>query len=500
MQDNKQHIYVAIDLKSFYASVECQERGLNPITTNLVVADSSRTEKTICLAVSPSLKQYGIPGRARLFEVVQKVKEVNIERKRKAPNQSFTGSSYDDIALKKNPDLELSYIVAPPRMSHYMKCSTNIYNVYLKWFSPEDIYVYSIDEVFIDITHYLQTYNMKARELVTKVIQDVYETTGITATAGIGTNLYLCKVAMDIVAKHVEPNKNGVRIAGLDEMTYRKLLWDHRPITDFWRIGKGYSKKLEEHRIYTMGDIARVSIQNEELLYKLFGINAELLIDHAWGWEPVTIKQIKAYKPTTNSISSGQVLHCPYNFEQTKLIVKEMTELLTLDLVEKNLVTNQIVLTVGYDIENLTDPYICNSYKGEITIDRYGRKIPKHAHGTINLDHKTSSTKIIMEATMKLYERIMNKKLLVRRINITANNVVDEETAEQEKTFEQIDLFTNYQEKVEKRKEEQEEKELQKAMIDIKKKYGKNAILKGMNLQEGGTTIERNGQIGGHKG
>ena len=500
MQDNEQHIYIAIDLKSFYASVECQERGLNPITTNLVVADSSRTEKTICLAVSPSLKQYGISGRARLFEVVQKVKEVNIERKRKAPNQTFTGSSYDDIALKKNPDLELSYIVAPPRMSHYMKFSTNIYNVYLKWFSPEDIFVYSIDEVFIDITHYLKTYNMKARELVTKVIQNVYETTGITATAGIGTNLYLCKVAMDIVAKHVEPNNNGVRIAGLDEMTYRKLLWDHRPITDFWRVGKGYSKKLEEHRIYTMGDIARVSIQNEELLYKLFGINAELLIDHAWGWEPVTIKQIKEYKPTTNSISSGQVLHCPYNFEKTKLIVKEMTELLTLDLVEKKLVTNQIVLTVGYDIENLTNPYISNLYNGEITIDRYGRKIPKHAHGTINLDHKTSSTKIIMEATMKLYERIMNKKLLVRRINITANNIVDEETAKQENPFEQIDLFTNYQEKADKRKEEHTEKELQKAMIDIKKKYGKNAILKGMNLQEGGTTIERNGQIGGHKG
>ena len=500
MQDKEQHIYAAIDLKSFYASVECQERGLNPITTNLVVADSSRTEKTICLAVSPSLKAYGIPGRARLFEVLQKVKEVNIDRKRKAPNQTFTGSSYDDIALKKNPDLELSYIVAPPRMSHYMKCSTNIYNVYLKWFSPEDIYVYSIDEVFIDITHYLKAYNMKARELITKVIQDVYETTGITATAGIGTNLYLCKVAMDIVAKHVEPNRNGVRIAGLDEMTYRKLLWDHRPITDFWRVGKGYAKKLEEHRIYTMGDIARVSIQNEELLYKLFGINAELLIDHAWGWEPVTIKQIKAYKPTTNSISSGQVLHCPYNYEQTKLIVKEMTELLTLDLVEKNLVTNQIVLTVGYDIENLIDPYISNSYKGEITIDRYGRKIPKHAHGTINLDHKTASTKIIMEATMKLYERIMNKQLLVRRINITANNVVDEETAKKEKPFEQIDLFTNYQEKVEKTQKEKTEKELQKAMIDIKKRYGKNAILKGMNLQEGGTTIERNGQIGGHKG
>ena len=498
MQDKEKHIYVSIDLKSFYASVECQERGLNPITTNLVVADSSRTEKTICLAVSPSLKSYGIPGRARLFEVIQKVKEVNIERKRKAPNQTFTGSSYDDSALKKNADLELSYIVAPPQMAKYMKYSTNIYNIYLKWFSSEDIYVYSIDEVFIDITHYLKTYDMKARELVTKVIQDVYDNTGITATAGIGTNLYLSKVAMDIVAKHVEPNKNGVRIACLDEMMYRKLLWDHRPITDFWRVGKGYSKKLETHRIYTMGDIARISVQNEELLYKLFGINAELLIDHAWGWEPVTIKHIKAYKPENNSISSGQVLHCTYNYEQTKLIVKEMTELLTLDLVEKGLVTNQIVLTVGYDKENLIDPFISNSYKGEITIDRYGRKIPKHAHGTINLDHKTSSTKIIMDAVMKLYQRIMNKELLVRRINITANNIVDEETASKEKPYEQIDLFTNYQEKAEKIQEEKSEKELQKAMIDIKKKYGKNAIIKGMNLQEDGTTIERNKQIGGH--
>lgn len=380
MQEQMQHIYVSIDLKSFYASVECKERGLDPITTNLVVADSSRTEKTICLAVSPSLKKYGITGRARLFEVVQKVKEVNIERKRKAPNQIFTGSSYNDIELKKNKGLELAYIVAPPRMAYYMKYSTNIYNIYLKWFSPEDIYVYSIDEVFIDITHYLKTYQMKARELVTKVIQDIYDNIGITATAGIGTNLYLCKIAMDIVAKHVEPNKNGVRIAVLDEMSYRKLLWEHRPITDFWRVGKGYAKKLESHRIYTMGDIARTSIQNEELLYKLFGINAELLIDHAWGWEPVTIDYIKSYKPESNSISSGQVLHCPYNYEQTKLIVKEMTELLTLDLVEKNLVTNQIVLTVGYDIENLIDPFISNSYNGEITIDRYGRKIPKHAH------------------------------------------------------------------------------------------------------------------------
>lgn len=380
MQDKDQHIYIAIDLKSFYASVECKERGLNPITTNLVVADSSRTEKTICLAVSPSLKAYGIPGRARLFEVVQKVKEVNIERKKHAPNHTFTGSSYDSIAISKNADLELSYIIAPPRMAYYMKYSTDIYNIYLKWFSPEDIYVYSIDEVFIDVTHYLKTYNMKARELTTKVIQDVYENTGITATAGIGTNLYLCKVAMDIVAKHVEPNKNGVRIAGLDEMAYRKLLWSHRPLTDFWRVGKGYAAKLEKHGIFTMGDVARTSLQNEELLYKLFGINAELLIDHAWGWEPCTLKSIKAYKPETNSISSGQVLHCPYDYEKTKLIVKEMTELLTLDLVEKNVVTNQIVLTIGYDTQNLTDPFISHFYDGEITVDRYGRKIPKHAH------------------------------------------------------------------------------------------------------------------------
>ena len=500
MQDKIHNVYIAIDLKSFYASVECKERGLDPITTNLVVADNSRTEKTICLAVSPALKSYGISGRARLFEVVQKVKEVNIERRRKAPNQTFTGSSYDDIALKKNADLELSYIIAPPRMGYYMKYSTNIYNIYLKWFSPEDIYVYSIDEVFIDVTHYLSTYKMRAKELATKVIQDVYNTTGITATAGIGTNLYLCKVAMDIVAKHVQPNENGVRIAGLDEMKYRKLLWDHRPITDFWRVGKGYANKLEKHRIFTMGDVARTSIQNEELLYKLFGINAELLIDHAWGYEPVTIEQIKAYKPLTNSISSGQVLHCPYNYEKTKLIVKEMTELLTLELVEKHLVTSQIVLTIGYDIDNLTDPYISNSYKGEITVDRYGRKVPKHAHGTINIDHKTASTKIIMEKVMELYDRIIDNRLLVRRINITANNVVDESAAEQTNTFEQIDLFTDYKQKEKEHQDEQEEKQLQQAMLNIKKKYGKNAIIKGMNLEEGATTIERNGQIGGHKG
>ena len=499
MQDKEQHIYIAIDLKSFYASVECRERDLDPITTNLVVADSSRTEKTICLAVSPSLKAYGIPGRARLFEVVQKVKEINIERKRKAPNGNFTGSSYDDIALKKNKDLELTYIVAPPRMGYYMKYSTNIYNIYLKWFSKEDIYVYSIDEVFIDVTNYLRTYKMQARELATKVIQDVYNNTGITATAGIGTNLYLCKVAMDIVAKHAQPNENGVRIAGLDEKTYRKLLWEHRPLTDFWRVGKGYATKLEKNRIYTMGDIARTSIKNEELLYKLFGINAELLIDHAWGYEPVTLKEIKAYKPTTNSISSGQVLHCPYNYEDTRLIVKEMTELLTLDLVSKNLVTNQIVLTIGYDVENLTDFNLKSLYKGEVTIDRYGRKVPKHAHGTINLNHKTSSTKAITKAVMELYERIMNKNLLARRIYVVANNVIDEETAKKEQLYEQIDMFSDYKKKNEESKNEQMEKELQKAMIDIKNKYGKNAILKGMNLQEAGTTRDRNRQIGGHR-
>lgn len=498
MQDKEQKIYISIDLKSFYASVECVERGLEPITTNLVVADNTRTEKTICLAVSPSLKSYGIPGRARLFEVVQKVKEINIERKRTAPNQSFTGTSYDDIALKKNDDLELSYIIAPPRMSHYMKYSSNIYNVYLKYFAPEDIYVYSIDEVFCDVTHYLKSYNMTPRELVTKVIQDVYETTGITATAGIGTNLYLCKVAMDIVAKHVNPDKNGVRIAGLDEMSYRKLLWNHRPITDFWRVGKGYAKKLEEHRIFTMGDVARTSIQNEELLYRLFGVNAELLIDHSWGWECATIESIKAYKPVSNSISSGQVLHCPYNYEDTKLIVKEMTELLSLDLVKKNLVTNQIVLDIGYDIENLTNSTISNFYDGEITVDRYGRKVPKHAHGTVNLDHKTSSTKIIMEYVMNLYKKIANDRLLVRKINITANNVVNE-NAIKEDGYEQIDLFVDYKELNKKRQKEQVEREIQRAMLDIKSKYGKNSILKGMNLQKEGTTIARNSQIGGHK-
>ena len=507
MQDKKQKIYIAIDLKSFYASVECKERGLDPLTTNLVVADSSRTEKTICLAVSPSLKQYGIPGRARLFEVIQKVKVINEGRKQLAPKHEFLGLSYNDIELKNNRSLKLDYIVATPRMAFYMKYSTDIYKIYLKYFSKEDIYVYSVDEVFCDITDYLMMYNMSAKELVTKVIKDVYDTTGITATAGIGTNLYLAKVAMDIVAKHVRPDKNGVRIACLDEMMYRKLLWSHRPITDFWRVGRGYSKRLEKYRIFTMGDVAKISVENEELLYKLFGINAELLIDHSWGWEPVTIKDIKSYKPETNSISSGQVLHCPYNYEKTKLIVKEMTELLTLDLVHKNLVTSQIVLTIGYDTESLTNPEIRKFYDGEITIDRYGRNVPKHAHGTVNLDHKTSSSKKIIEAVMNLYEKIINDKLLVRRINITANNVVNISEIQEDNTnnnFEQMDLFSNYKELEKKRKEEKkkekDERELQKTMLDIKKKYGKNAILKGMNFEDGGTTIERNEQIGGHKG
>ena len=471
MENKYDKIYIAIDLKSFYASVECQERGLNPLTTNLVVADNSRTEKTICLAISPSLKQYGIPGRARLFEVIQKVNEVNSQRKILAPNHKFTCASYDDIALKKNKDLELSYI-----------------------------YVYSIDEVFIDVTQYLQTYKMTPRELVTKVIKNVYDETGITATAGIGTNLYLCKIAMDIVAKHTEPDKYGVRIAGLDEKTYRKYLWGHKPLTDFWRVGKGISKKLEQNGMLTMGDVARMSIKNEELLYKLFGINAELLIDHAWGYEPCTIESIKSYKPVMNSISSGQVLHCPYNYEDTKLIVKEMTELLSLDLVKKGLVTSKLVLTIGYDINNLTNPEISQNYNGDITIDRYGRKVPKHAHGTINIDHKTASTKIITNAVMELYERIMNKELLTRRINITATDVVNEEDYKNIKEYEQMDMFVDYNELEKQRLKEKSEKSLQKAVINIKSKYGKNAILKGMNFIEGGTTIERNGQIGGHKG
>lgn len=499
-----ERIYLCIDLKSFYASVECRERNLDPLVTNLVVADKSRTEKTICLAVSPALKKYGIPGRVRLFEVVQRVNEINYNRKKRICNHEFDGESVNEIELKNNPRLKLNYIIAPPRMAYYMKYSTQIYKIYLKYISPEDIYPYSIDEVFCDVTKYLKTYKMTAKELATKMIHDVYYQTGITATAGIGTNMYLAKIAMDIVAKHIKPNENGVRIAGLDEMTYRKLLWGHRPLTDFWRIGKGYSKKLEKNNIFTMGDIARCSIENEDLLYKLFGINAELLIDHAWGFEPVTMEQIKKYVPDNNSINSGQVLHCPYDSEKARLIVKEMADTLVLDMVSKDLVTNQIILTIGYDVENLTNPLINKEYCGEVTIDRYGRNIPKHAHGTINLEKYTSSTKIIMEAAVKLYDQIINPKLLIRRINIVANHVINSsQIKDSEKKYEQLDFFTDYakidKEKDEEKLKEKKEKNLQHAVIDIKRKYGKNAILKGINFEEGGTTIERNEQIGGHK-
>lgn len=497
-QKEEQRIYIAIDLKSFFASVECRERNLDPLTTNLVVADKSRTEKTICLAVTPSLKAYGIPGRARLFEVVQKVREVNCERLRHITNRKFVGKSYNDIELKKDKRLELDYIIAPPRMGMYMKYSTQIYNIYLKYFSADDIVVYSIDEVFIEITKYLKIYKMRARELVTKVIQDVYSQTGITATAGIGTNLYLCKIAMDIVAKHTKADKYGVRIAGLDEMMYRKLLWNHRPLTDFWRLGKGYAKKLEAHGMYTMGDIARMSIEDEDKLYKMFGVNAELLIDHSWGWESATIDKIKEYRPISSSLNSGQVLHCPYNFEDTRLIIKEMAELMSLDLVRKRIVTNQLVLDVGYDIENIKDPTINTVYRGEIVIDRYGREIPKAAHGTINIDHYTSSTKIIIEHVVKLYEKITDKRLLVRRLNISANNLIREDQVE-EKDNEQMNFFIDYEEKENAKKKEEAERKIQRAVIGIKEKYGKNAIVKGMNLQKEGTTMERNAQVGGHK-
>lgn len=473
-------IYAAIDLKSFYASVECVERGLDPLTTNLVVADPSRTEKTICLAVSPSLKAYGIPGRPRLFEVVQKAGRRGVE-----------------------------YIVAPPRMALYMEYSTRIYSIYLHYVAPEDIFAYSVDEVFIDMTSYLKTYEMSPRELVIKMIKEVLDTTGITATAGIGTNMYLCKVAMDIVAKKATPDKDGVRIAELDEMSYRKLLWNHRPITDFWRVGPGYAKKLEQHMLYTMGDVARCSVgddkeyYNEALLYKLFGVNAELLIDHSWGYEPCTMADVKSYRPENNSLSQGQVLQSPYTYDKAGLIVKEMTDILVLDLVDKGLVTNQIVLTIGYDIESLNDSEVRKRYRGEITKDRYGRSVPKHAHGTINLERFTSSTRVIIKKTMELYNRIIDKSLLVRRINVVANHVMREEDVVKEDSYRQLDIFTNYEEleRIEKEQNEEFEKErhIQEATIEIKKKFGKNALLKGMNFEEGATARDRNRQIGGHK-
>ena len=503
MAQNK--VYIAIDLKSFYASQECIERGLDPLKTNLVVADESRTEKTICLAVSPSLKAFGIPGRARLFEVVQKVSEVNARRKMLAPDQKFTGKSWLAEEWEARPDLAIDYIVAPPRMGHYMECSTRIYQVYLKYVAPEDIHVYSIDEVFIDATPYLKLNGMTAREFARTIIRDVLKTSGITATAGIGTNLYLCKVAMDIVAKKITPDADGVRIAELDEMSYRELLWDHKPLTEFWRIGGGYAQRLASCGMYTMGDVARCSLgregefYNEALLYRLFGVNAELLIDHAWGHEPCTIADIKAYKPESNSLGSGQVLHCPYTAETAKLVVREMTDLLVMDLVDKGLVTDQIVLTVGYDIENLRDPQKIKAYRGAVTTDHYGRKIPKHAHGTANLGRQNSSTRLITQAVMELYDRIVDPELLVRRLNVVANNIVPESKAFAGGGYEQLDLFSDPEAQRQETEELEREKRRQKAVLAIRKKYGKNAILKGMNLMEGATAVDRNGQIGGHK-
>ncbi len=503
------HAYIAIDLKSFYASVECVERGLDPMTTNLVVADESRTNKTICLAVSPSLKAFGISGRARLFEVVERVRELNAGRQAQE---------------------QITYITAPPRMALYLEYSTKIYEVYLKYIAPEDMHVYSIDEVMIDATHYLNTYRLTPRELAAKMIGDVLETVGIPAAAGIGTNLYLCKVAMDIMAKHVDADENGVRIAELTETSYRRQLWTHEPITDFWRVGKGYAKRLAECGLYTMGDVARCSLgapedfYNEELLYKRFGVNAELLIDHAWGWEPCGIAEVKAYKPENSSIVSGQALRCPYEYEKAALVVREMADLLALELVEKRLVTDQIVLTVGYDIDNLTDPKRQKAYRGPVTRDRYGRQVPKHAHGTKNLDQKTSSAMRITEATLALFSNIVNRNLLVRRISLCANHLMDEEQAREEHC-EQLSLFSmggfapagmsgegsggsvpggeNGQRSPGREPAIDErlarERKLQEAMLSVKKRYGKNAMLKGTSLQEGATTMERNKQIGGHK-
>ncbi len=496
--------YIAIDLKSFYASVECVERGLDPLTTNLVVADMSRTEKTICLAVSPALKALGIPGRPRLFEVVQRVKEINLQRRYKAPGRIFTGKSFNAPELAANPALELDYIVARPQMAHYMKFSTDIYKIYLQYVAPEDIQVYSIDEVFIDATNYLPACKLTAREFAVQIILDVLQSTGITATAGIGTNLYLCKVAMDIDAKHIQPDENGVRISELNERSYRERLWEHRPLTDFWRVGRGYAARLEANGMFTMGDVAMRSLYDENRLYKLFGVNAELLIDHAWGWEPCTIADIKAYKPSSNSISSGQVLQCAYSFEKARLVVREMTEGLVLDLVDKGLVTDQLVLTVGYDRENLADPNRRGAYKGEVATDYYGRAVPKKAHGSINLKKQTSSTKIITEAAMELFDRIVDKDLTVRRMYVVANRVVPESEAAQTRSeSEQLSLFTDYAALERERQAEDaalaREKRLQKAVLNIKRKFGKNSILKGMSFEEGATARERNKQIGGHR-
>lgn len=540
--------YISIDLKSFYASVECMERGLDPLNTNLVVADASRTQKTICLAVSPSLKAYGIPGRARLFEVDQKVKEANARRQTRAPKNILDGKSVFASELDENPNLAIDYIAAKPRMALYMSKSTQIYDVYLRYIAPEDIYAYSVDEVFIDASGYLKTYGLNAHDFARLLVREVFKETGITATAGIGPNLYLCKIAMDIGAKHTEADADGVRIAELDEYSYRRLLWDHRPITDFWRVGRGYAKKLAKKSIFTMGDIARCSLgtssdyYNEDLLYKMFGVNAELLIDHAWGYEPCTLAEVKSYRPQRKSLVSGQVLQNAYTYEKTRIVVREMMELLALDLVDKGLLTNQIVLTVGYDIENLSDPERRKAYKGEITVDGYGREVPKHAHGTGNLPFSTASTKLTTDCVLEVFDRVVDESLLTRRISITVNNLVLESEYKRESEVasaepEQISMFdmlaggddSQAPERVSSKEatvySEQDkpnstmvaesilgstgndndedalekEKQVQETMLKIKKRFGKNAILKGTNLQEGATAKERNAQIGGHK-
>ena len=500
----EQRTYIAIDLKSFYASVECVERGLDPLTTNLVVADVSRTDKTICLAVSPSLKAYGIGGRARLFEVVQRMREVNYERQMKSPTRRLTGKSISDTELQAHPDWAVDYIAAPPQMAHYIEVSSKIYSIYLKYIAPEDIHVYSIDEVIMDVTAYLGTYKLTAHQLAMKMIRDVLSQTGITATSGIGTNMYLCKVAMDIMAKKMPADKDGVRIAELDEMSYRRELWDFRPITKFWRVGRGIAEKLAMYGIDTMGKLARMSEENEELLYRLFGVNAELLIDHAWGWEPCTMEAVKAYRPETNSFSSGQVLQEPYDFKKARVVIQEMAEGMALDLVAKRLVTDQLVLTVGYDAECLTRPEIRAKYHGEITTNHYGKPVPKHAHGTFNFERPTSSSRLIMEGVVELFKRCVNPDLLIRRLNLTTNHVVSEASvAAKEHVPQQLDLFTDYEALEKQRREEQarldKERRMQEAQLRIKQRFGKNAILRGLNFEEGATARERNKQIGGHK-
>jgi len=503
---NGNRIYIAIDLKSFYASVECMERGLDPLRTHLVVADESRTEKTICLAVTPSLKALGVPGRPRLFEAIQKVEDANHQRQYRAPGRKFTGSSFNADELRNHPEWSIDFIKAPPRMAYYIEYSTRIYDIYLRHVAPEDIHVYSIDEVFMDVTGYLKAAKKNARQFASAIVSEVLAETGITATAGIGSNLYLCKVALDIVAKHVAPDENGVRIAELNEMSYRKLLWDHKPITDFWRVGGGYARKLEQYGLYTMGDVARCSLgspgmrHSEELLYKLFGVNAELLIDHAWGWEPCTMADIKSYKPCSSSLGTGQVLHCPYSFAKARLIVQEMMEQLSLDLLEKELVTDQVVLTIGY--EHLTGQELQN-FRGILSTDSYGRRIPKHANGSINLSRPTSSARLMVSATLELFDRIVNPDLFIRRVNVVASHTSYEQNTPVHPAFEQLDLFTDYQAEMQRREAEEalltRERNCQKAVLEIRRRFGKNAILRGMNLQEGATAMDRNRQIGGHK-